>query len=143
MTEQFRDDFEAAFAAGPGEHLLKIQGPDLDRLAQTAERARKELMTIAGVEQVRLHPIVGQAGLVFRVDPEKCRRFGVTPADVNSVITSALRGRKVTTMIEGEKMFDLTLRFDATAPRARPRSWMFPSTRPKPARTASSSRGCG
>jgi Cu/Ag efflux pump CusA len=110
VTEQFRDDFEAAFVAGPGEHLLKIQGPDLDCLVQTAERARKELTTIAGVEQVRLPPIMGQAGLVFRVDPEKCQRFGVTTADVNSVVESALRGRKVTTMVEGEKTFDITLR---------------------------------
>src|SRR5262249_1364790 len=44
-------------------------------------------------------------------DPEKCSRWGVSVADVNNVVESALRGKAFTQMIEGEKTFDVTLRW--------------------------------
>jgi cobalt-zinc-cadmium resistance protein CzcA len=51
----------------------------------------------------------------FRVDLEKCKRWGVGAADVNNVIQTALGGKAFSTMIEGEKMFDIAVRW----PRAR------------------------
>src|SRR5262249_11497318 len=45
----------------------------------------------------------------LRVDREKCARWGVAAADVNRLIETAVGGRAVTQMIEGEKTFDITL----------------------------------
>ena len=39
------------------------------------------------------------------------RKWGVQVADVNNVIASALGGKALTTMIEGEKLFDISLRW--------------------------------
>src|SRR5262249_36919716 len=49
--------------------------------------------------------------LEFRPDPEKCALWGVSVADVNNVIKSAVGGQPFTQMIEGEKTFDITLRW--------------------------------
>jgi hypothetical protein len=45
------------------------------------------------------------------VDREKCKRWGVSVSDVNNVINSAVRGQAFTQMIEGEKFFDIAIRW--------------------------------
>src|SRR5258708_4582202 len=47
----------------------------------------------------------------FRVNLEECKRWGVTVNDVNTVIQTALGGKAYSTMIEGEKQFDITVRW--------------------------------
>jgi cobalt-zinc-cadmium resistance protein CzcA len=54
---------------------------------------------------------MGQSNLEFRVDRTKCERWGVAVADVNNVIDSAVRGKGLTQMVEGEKLLDITLRW--------------------------------
>ena len=57
-----------------------------------------------GIEDVGIFNIKGQTNLEFRVDPEKCKQWGVQVADVNNVVQTALGGKALSTMIEGEKM---------------------------------------
>src|SRR5215470_11680000 len=54
---------------------------------------------------------MGQSNLEFAVDKEKCKRWGVQVADVNAVIDSAVHGKALTQMVEGEKTFAITLRW--------------------------------
>jgi Cu/Ag efflux pump CusA len=103
------DDFQAAFVAAPGEGLLKISGPDVARLERLAEKAQAELWQLAGVEYIHIRHVVGKTNLVFRVDPKKCARWGVSPADVNNIIAAALDGERATPMNEGEKELKLRL----------------------------------
>jgi RNA polymerase sigma factor (sigma-70 family) len=105
------DDFEAAFVATPGAGLLKIIGPDLEVLEQLAGKARGELQKLAGVSGVHVRHIRGQSHLEFRVDPEKCKKWGVMPADVNNLVSSALGAKAMSNMIEGEKLFDIAIRW--------------------------------
>ena len=103
------DDFQAAFDATPGAGLLKIFGPDLDTLEQLAAKAQAELQNLEGVADAHIHHVLGKPRLEFRVDPDKCARWGVMVADVNNVIALALGGQRATGMIEGEKIFDIML----------------------------------
>src|SRR5262249_10831054 len=47
----------------------------------------------------------------FRVDPQKCEKYGVQTADVNNVVSSALGAQPQTSMVEGEKRFDIAIRW--------------------------------
>jgi cobalt-zinc-cadmium resistance protein CzcA len=47
----------------------------------------------------------------IRVDPEKCQRWGVMTADVNNVVASALGAKAMSSMVEGEKLFDIAIRW--------------------------------
>src|SRR5262249_35712940 len=76
-----------------------------------AEQVKNTLEGIPGVENVGVFRIKGQSNLEFRVDREKCAHWGVSVADVNNVIDSAVRGKPFTQMIEGEKSFDVCLRW--------------------------------
>jgi Cu/Ag efflux pump CusA len=104
------DNFAEAFEAGPGEVVLRLFGRDLDGLQEAATRADKSLQGMDGVVDVRPVDGLGVTHFEFRVDPEKCKKWGVSADDVNNVIQAALDG-KVSTMIEGEKTFDITIRW--------------------------------
>jgi cobalt-zinc-cadmium resistance protein CzcA len=54
---------------------------------------------------------MGQSNLEFRVDMAKCRFWGVSAADLNNVIRTAVGGQPFAQMVEGEKTFDITLRW--------------------------------
>ena len=71
------------------------------------------MQTVPGLEDVGVFNVLGQSHLEFRVDPEKCQRWGVQVADVNNVAASALGGKAITQMIEGEKRFDVSIRWPA------------------------------
>src|SRR5262249_12062355 len=62
-------------------------------------------------DNVGIFRIMGQSDVVFRADRGKCDRWGVSVADVNNVIDTAVRGKALTQLIEGEKLFDVTLRW--------------------------------
>jgi cobalt-zinc-cadmium resistance protein CzcA len=94
-----------------GDNSLKIFGPDLDQLEVLATKAKKILQDIHGIENVGIFHIRGQSHLEFRVDPQKCERWGVATADVNNVVSSALGAKAMSSMVEGEKLFDISVRW--------------------------------
>ena len=69
------------------------------------------LATVPGVVDPGVFHIRGQSNLAFPVDREKCALWGVSVADVEDVIQTAVGGKPFTNMIEGERSFDVTLRW--------------------------------
>src|SRR5205823_4213702 len=90
---------------------IKIFGPDLDELERVADAVKNAVDDVPGVDGAGVFRIKGQPNLELRADPDKCKYWGVNPDDVNRVIMAAVGGRPLTSMIEGEKTFDVTLRF--------------------------------
>jgi cobalt-zinc-cadmium resistance protein CzcA len=76
-----------------------------------ATKVSNVLHDVNGIENVGVFHIRGQSHLEFRVDPEKCQRWGVMTADVNNVVSSALGGKAISSMVEGEKLFDIAIRW--------------------------------
>jgi Cu/Ag efflux pump CusA len=105
------DNFAQAFEAAPGEVVLRLFGRDLDELQKVVARVDESLRRIQGVEDVRSVDGVGATRLDFRVDLPKCRKWGVSADDVNTVLQAALDGKASSTMIEGEKQFDIRVRW--------------------------------
>jgi cobalt-zinc-cadmium resistance protein CzcA len=66
---------------------------------------------VFGLASIGVFSIKGQTNLEFRVDLDKCKKWGVSAADVNNVIQTALGGKAFATMTEGEKSFDITVRW--------------------------------
>jgi cobalt-zinc-cadmium resistance protein CzcA len=111
FSQYIRDNVTEAMAGVKGDNSVKIFGPDLDRLEELADQLKNILRDIPGIEEVGVYSIMGQSNLEFRIDLDKCARWGVSAADVNNVIQSAVGGKAFTTMIEGEKMFDISIRW--------------------------------
>src|SRR5262249_44300824 len=105
FSQNIRDNVMESLSGIKGDNSVTIFGPDLDRLEPLAERVKNVLQRIPGIEDVGVFNIKGQTNLEFRVDLDRCKRWGVSAADVNNVVQTALGGKAFATMIEGEKMF--------------------------------------
>src|SRR5205085_423953 len=55
--------------------------------------------------------ILGQTNLEFAIDRDKCAKWNVSIADVQDALATAVGGKSFTKMVEGERTFDITLRF--------------------------------
>ncbi|OAI55068.1 acriflavin resistance protein [Planctomycetaceae bacterium SCGC AG-212-F19] len=111
FSQNIRDNVMEALSGVKGDNSIKIIGPDLDKLEKLAEQVKAILLDIPGIDNVGVFRIKGQSNLEFRVDRKKCARWGVSATDVETVIDTALRGKAFTQMTEGEKLFDITLRW--------------------------------
>jgi cobalt-zinc-cadmium resistance protein CzcA len=111
FSQVIRDNVMEALSGVKGENSVKIFGPDLDQLEVLADKVKTTLDGIPGIENAGVFRIKGQSNLELRVDREKCARWGISAADVNGVIETALRGKPFTQMVEGEKLFDISLRW--------------------------------
>src|SRR5437899_921425 len=111
FSQNIRDNVMEALSGIKGDNSLKVFGPDLDQLETLAGKAMNILQDIRGIENVGIFHIRGQSHLEFRVDPEKCQRWGIMTTDVNNVVSTALGAKAQSSMIEGEKLFDIAIRW--------------------------------
>jgi cobalt-zinc-cadmium resistance protein CzcA len=111
FSQNIRDNVMEALSGVKGDNSVKIIGPNLDTLEELAEQVKSKLDSVRGLENVFVFHIKGQSNLEFRVDQNKCKFWGVSVNDINNVIRSAVGGQPFASMIEGEKLFDITLRW--------------------------------
>jgi cobalt-zinc-cadmium resistance protein CzcA len=111
FSQNIRDNVMEALSGVKGDNSLKIFGPDLDQLELLAEKAENVLQDIRGITNVGIFHVRGTSHLEFRVDPVKCQKWGVSTADVNNVVSSAVGAKAMSSMVEGEKLFDISIRW--------------------------------
>jgi cobalt-zinc-cadmium resistance protein CzcA len=88
-----------------------VFGPDLHQNEAIAEAIADSMETVPGVKDVGLFRSLGQPNIRIVPDRDACARYGLNTGDVDSVITAAIGGQAVTQVYEGEKFFDLTVRW--------------------------------
>lgn len=113
FSQYIRDNVMESLSGVKGDNSVKIVGPDLDELERVAEQVKATLDTVPGVHNAGVFRIKGQPTLEFTVDRQKCKYWNVSVADVENAVKVAVGGQAVTQMIEGEKTFDVTLRWPA------------------------------
>jgi cobalt-zinc-cadmium resistance protein CzcA len=106
-----REGLRGEFAGTLREPVLKIFGPDLHKLEELALQVKEQLAEVPGVRSVHRVPVLGQTHIEFCIDRQKCQKWGVSVSDVETAIRSALDGHTMSSMIEGEKTLDITVRW--------------------------------
>src|SRR4029079_6163921 len=89
---------------------VKIFGGDLAILEERAKEIKKVMTTIRGVGRVTIVQELGQPSLTVTVDRAKIARYGLNVADVNGLIEAAVGGSAATSVVQGERTFDLVVR---------------------------------
>src|SRR5262249_12205801 len=113
FSQNIRDNVMEARSGVKGENAVKIFGPDLGTLEALAGRVKQTLDEVPGVENPGVFHIQGQSNLEFVIDRKKCADWGASTQDVADTIETAVGGKPATTVTEGERSFDLTVRFPA------------------------------
>ncbi len=91
---------------------IKVYGEDLDVLRKTAEQIRDEIADIPGLAPPVVEPQRLIPQLRIELQRDQLALYGITPGEVNQFIQTALNGRAVSTMLEGQRTFDIVIRLD-------------------------------
>ena len=67
---------------------------------------------VQGVADLGIFHLLGQPNLNIKIDREKAARYGLNTGDVNTVVQAALGGTTATTVLEGDRQFNLAVRLD-------------------------------
>ncbi len=111
FSQYIEDNIEEGISGVKGVNSVKIVGPNLQVLTQLADQVRDQMSQVRGVTDLGIFPVLGQPNLNIRVDREKAARYGLNSGDVNSVIQAAMGGAVATEVLEGDRQFDLVVRY--------------------------------
>ncbi len=90
---------------------VKVFGPDFAVLKSFADRAAVALGQVGGARDVKVEQVSGMTQLDVEFDRPAMARYGINPADVNTLIEAGLAGRTVTRFVEGERRVAVVARF--------------------------------
>lgn len=91
---------------------IKVFGEDLDVLYRKALEIEKAIQNVEGAADISVEKTAGLPQMSVKYDRQKIAKYGLNIEDLNKVITMGFAGKTAGTVFEGEKQFDLVLRFD-------------------------------
>ena len=91
---------------------IKVFGDDLVSLRDLAQTVAREVSSMHGAADVRMEQSSGLPLASVRPDPWKAARSSAKTADILAAVESVRAGRKVGTLVEGERRFDVTVLSD-------------------------------
>jgi heavy metal efflux system protein len=112
FSQYIQDNVEEALSGVKGANSVKIVGPNLETLESLATQVMAEMAKVQGVADLGIFHLLGQPNLNIKIDREKAARYGLNTGDVNTVVQAALGGTTATTVLEGDRQFNLAVRLD-------------------------------
>lgn len=91
---------------------IKLYGDDLGELRRTADRMKAAIADVPGVKDLMVEQQVEIPQLQIRLRRDKLMQYGLTADAVNAFIETAMNGRTVSEVVDGQRKFDLVVRLD-------------------------------
>ena len=110
-SQPIRDNVEEAVAGVNASLAVKIFGPDFQALDSSANKVLDLLKQVKGIEDLGVLRNLGQPEFRIELNQEKMAFYGVNTVDANSVIEMAIGGKEATQLYEGERKFDIRVRY--------------------------------
>jgi heavy metal efflux system protein len=111
FSQYIEDNIEEGISGVKGVNSVKIVGPNLEVLTQLANQVRDQMNQVRGIADLGIFPVLGQPNLNIKVDRAKAARYGLNSGDVNSIVQAAMGGAVATSVLEGDRQFDLVVRY--------------------------------
>jgi cobalt-zinc-cadmium resistance protein CzcA len=105
------DNVAESVAGIKAANAVKIYGDDLSKLDIIADDVIKQIEHIDGVKDVGIIRNLGQPEISVVLNREKMAAYGVNLADAQAVLEMAFGGKTATQKYEGEKKFDVRVRY--------------------------------
>ena len=111
FTQPIQMRFNELISGVRSDVAVKIYGDDLDVLLETAEQVEAAASTIAGAEDLKVEQVTGLPVLSVIPDRDALARYGLSIDDVQGVVSTALGGSVAGQLFEGDRRFDIVVRF--------------------------------
>jgi cobalt-zinc-cadmium resistance protein CzcA len=92
---------------------VKLFGEELKTIEEKAAEIARLLEKVPGAADVQAEALSGAAQLQIIVNRDQIARYGLNVADVRDTVETAVGGKVATTVIDGQKRFDVVVRFPA------------------------------
>ncbi len=113
FSQPIADNMEEAVSGVKGQSAIKIYGEDLKKLEETGDKIVNVLKTVSGVSDLGLFRVIGQPNAEFVVDRDQAARYGINVADVQDAVETAVGGKAIGQVLQGERRYDLVARYQA------------------------------
>jgi cobalt-zinc-cadmium resistance protein CzcA len=104
-----KDNVEEAVSGVRGKVVLKVFGPELPVMRSTLERAKEVLKSVPGIVDLDLYRDASTPQLQVAFDRKALARAGISMEDAQRTLETALAGRVMSTVWEGERPVPLRL----------------------------------
>jgi HME family heavy-metal exporter len=91
---------------------IKVFGDDLNVLRAKAKEIEAAIRDVDGVKDLMVEPQVEIPQLRIAHNKPQLARHGLNSAEVNEFVETAMNGRTVSEIIDGQRKFDLVVRLD-------------------------------
>jgi cobalt-zinc-cadmium resistance protein CzcA len=106
------DNVAEAVAGMNASNAVKIYGDDLETLNEKANQVLEAIKNVPGIKDVGILRNIGQPEISVILHDHKMAQYGVSTADVQAVIEMAIGGKTASILYEGERKFDIRLRYE-------------------------------
>jgi cobalt-zinc-cadmium resistance protein CzcA len=110
FTQYIQTTLDEALSGVQGSLVAKISGPELGKLEGIAQRVGNIMTHTKGIVDVIVDPLLGQPQVSIEFDREKASRYGLNVDNLRSLVEIAIGGKSATTVLEGERRFELMVR---------------------------------
>lgn len=111
-SQPIRDNVEEAVSGVNASLAVKIFGTDFNELDKAADEVMAQLKNVKGIEDLGVERNLGQPEFRIELDQQKMAKYGISMADAQSVIEMAIGGKAATQLYEGERKFDVRVRYE-------------------------------
>ncbi|MCL6546726.1 MAG: CusA/CzcA family heavy metal efflux RND transporter [Bryobacteraceae bacterium] len=115
VTQPIIDMVMESITGSSADLAVILSGPDLSVLRAKAQQVLELLRSIPGSADTAIEQEADQPQLRIEVNRMAAARFGINVADVQEVIEMAIGGKPVSTMFEGDRRFDIVVRYVSEA----------------------------
>jgi cobalt-zinc-cadmium resistance protein CzcA len=111
FTQPIQMRFNELISGVRSDVAVKVFGDDFRDLLPVANGIASILRQISGGEDVKVEQVSGLPFVDIGIDLLRAGRLGLAPAAIHSVIAAAVRGEDAGFVLEGDRRFDVVVRF--------------------------------
>ncbi len=110
-SQNIEDNVNEALSGVKGSNSVKVFGPDLATDERIANEISEIMSTVPGIVDLAVYRSMGQPNVLIVPNRAACARYGLNVGDVNAVVQAAIGGQAVTQVLQGDRSFNLTVRW--------------------------------
>lgn len=111
FSQPIQDNVEEYVAGVKSALVIKIFGDDLYELERYANKLAGTIEKVQGITDINVYKNIGLPELRIQLHDHKMAKYGISTADVQAVIEMTIGGQAATRFYEGDRQFDVVLRF--------------------------------
>jgi cobalt-zinc-cadmium resistance protein CzcA len=111
FSQPIEDNVGETESGTKGHLAVKLLGADLRILDAKGAEVAAAMAPVKGIKDLKVFPLVGQPNLNFTIDRLQAARFGINVADIQDAIETAVGGKAVSQVLQGEARYDVVVRY--------------------------------